>query len=99
VAEYYEDYCASGFRFEFDCDQLVVDRHCVVTEGNLRAVLPGRTLIQRGVDVEDPEAFYKTDMRICTLWRIDDGGKVLGEDTYKASEEFADGTFRKFDLG
>jgi hypothetical protein len=95
ISAYYRDYVRSGIRFEMDLEQLVVDRDCIVTEGRLRVALPGRTLMQRGVEVDDPDAYYTNEMRICTLWRIDDRGKVLGEDTYKASEEFSDSTLRK----
>jgi hypothetical protein len=89
VRTFYENFIASGAtRLEFDIDRLVVDRHCVLTEGVMKMAWPGSTLQARGIDVDDPAAFYLYEARMATLWPLDDDGLVIGEDTYTGSNGF-----------
>src|SRR5207302_3524606 len=90
VRGFYERFIASGAtRLQFDVDRLVVDRDCVLTEGLMRMAYPGRTLAARGIEVDDPEAFYLYEARMATLWPLDEQGLVRGEDTYTGSDGFA----------
>jgi len=96
VRTFYENFIASGAtRLEFDVDRLVVDRHCILTEGVMRMAWPGRTLAHRGVEVDDPDAFYLYEARMATLWPFDDDGMILGEDTYTGGDGFAGIATRK----
>jgi ketosteroid isomerase-like protein len=90
VRAFYAAYVASGaHRLEFDVDRLVVDADCVLTEGTMRIAYPGTLLKMLGHVVDDPEAFYLYQARMCTVWPMDAQGLVLGEDTYVAGDGFA----------
>jgi ketosteroid isomerase-like protein len=90
VRGFYEAFIASGAeRLQFDIDRLVVDRDCVLTEGLMRMAYPGRTLMARGVTVDDPDAYYLFEARMATLWPMDADGLARGEDTYTAGDGFA----------
>jgi hypothetical protein len=90
VRAFYERFVASGAtRLELDIDRLVVDRDCVVTEGVMRMAYPGRTLVARGIEVADPDAFYLYEARMATFWPIDEHGLARGEDTYTGGDGFA----------
>lgn len=89
VRAFYEDFIAGGAtRLELDVDRLVVDRHCVLTEGIMRMAWPGRTLAARGISVDDEDAFYLYEARMAVLWPIDDHGLVVGEDSYTGGNGF-----------
>ena len=90
VRAFYEAFVASGAtRLQLEIDRLVVDRDCVVTEGVMRMAYPGSTLRARGIDVDDADAFYLYEARMCTLWPMDEHGLARGEDTYTGSDGFA----------
>ena len=90
VRTFYDNFIASGAtRLQLDIDRLVVDRDCVLTEGVMRMAYPGRTLMARGIDVDDPDAFYLYETRMATQWPMDDQGKARGEDTYTGGDGFA----------
>jgi hypothetical protein len=96
VRKFYEDFIASGAtKLEFDIDRLVVDRHCILTEGVMKMAWPGATLAARGLPVDDPDAFYLYEARMATLWPFDDDGLVIGEDTYTGGNGFEGITDRK----
>jgi hypothetical protein len=98
VQKFYEDFAASGAdKLQLDTEWLVVDRHCIVTEGIMRMAYPGSTLAARGVPVDDPDAFYLYESRMCILWPIGDDGLFTGEDTYNASDGFVGIENRKLD--
>jgi Sigma-70 region 2 len=59
------------------------------TEGLMRMAYPGRTLVARGVEVDDPDACYLYEARMAVLWPMDDNGRVRGEDTYTSGDGFA----------
>lgn len=80
-----------------DTEWLVVDRHCIVTEGIMRMADPGATLAARGVPVDDPDASYLYESRICILWPIGEGGPFTGEDTNTATDGFLGIEDRKLD--
>lgn len=89
VQKFYEDFAASGAqRLQLDTEWLVVDRHCIVTEGTMRMAYPGSTLAARGVPVDDVEASYLYEARMCVLWPIGEDGLFTGEDTYTSADGF-----------
>lgn len=54
VRRYYSDFVASGSDvLEFEIDRLVLDDHCLVTEGFLKQILPGGYAKQIGLAVDD----------------------------------------------
>ena len=89
VQKFYEDFAASGAgKLQLDTEWLVVDRHCIVTEGTMRMAYPGATLAARGVPVDDVDAHYLYEARMCVLWPIGDDGLFTGEDTYTSTDGF-----------
>lgn len=98
VRRFYEDFAASGaYKLQLDIDRLVVDRHCIVTEGVMRMAYPGRTLGAMGIAVDDPDADYLFETRMNILWPIDADGNFTGEDTYTGQDGFAGIAGRKID--
>jgi hypothetical protein len=90
VRRFYSDFIASGAtRLAFDVERLVVDRHCILTEGLMRMAYPGSTLAARGIPVDDESAYYLFEARMATLWPFDDAGLIVGEDTYTGGNGFA----------
>ncbi len=89
VQKFYEDFAASGAqKLQLDTEWLVVDRHCIVTEGTMRMAYPGSTLAARGVPVDDVDASYLYEARMCVLWPIGEDGLFTGEDTYTSTDGF-----------
>lgn len=89
VRKFYEALFASGARrLQLDVERLVVDHHCVLTEGVMRIAYPGSFCQAAGHDVDDPEAYYLFETRMAILWPIDGDGKILGEDTYVERDGF-----------
>ena len=98
VRKFYEDFAASGaHRLQLDTDRLVVDRHCILTEGLMRMAYPGRTLLARGIEVDDPDAFYLFEARMAIVWPIGPDGLFIGEDSYMAGNGFDGIADRKLD--
>jgi ketosteroid isomerase-like protein len=89
VRKFYADYVASGaHRLEFEIDRLVVDDECVITEGVMRIAYPGSLLKMLGHPIDDPDAYYLYETRMCTLWPMTPEGLVRGEDTYNGGDGF-----------
>lgn len=100
VQKFYEDFAASGAeKLQLETEWLVVDRHCIVTEGTMRMAYPGATLAARGVPIDDPSAHYLYESRMCVLWPIGDDGLFTGEDTYTATDGFVGIEQRKLSSG
>jgi hypothetical protein len=98
VRTFYENFAASGaHRLQLDTDRLVVDRHCILTEGLMRMAYPGRTLLARGIAVDDPDAHYLFEARMAVVWPIGPDGLFIGEDSYVAGDGFAGIADRKLD--
>jgi hypothetical protein len=98
VQQFYEGFAASGAeKLEFDLDRLVVDRHCILTEGVMRMAWPARSLLAMGIEVEDPDADYLYEARMAVLWPIDEHGLFLGEDSYVGGDGFEGIAGRKID--
>ncbi len=89
VRRFYEDFIASGAtRLQLDIDRLIVDKHCILTEGVMRMAYPGSTLAARGIPVDDESAYYLYEARMATLWPFDENGMIVGEDTYTGGNGF-----------
>ncbi|WP_280833639.1 nuclear transport factor 2 family protein [Mycolicibacterium frederiksbergense] len=83
VQAYYEAFVAGGSNvLEFEITRLVVDDHCLVTEGFLKQIYPGAVAAAIGVPVDDEAGDYLVVFRQLLLWPIDENGLVLGEDSY-----------------
>ena len=89
VRKFYEDFIASGAtRLQFAIDRLVVDKHCILTEGVMRIAYPGARLAAYGITVDDPEAFYLYEAHMAVLWPINADGLFTGEDSYTGGNGF-----------
>ena len=98
VQQFYENFAASGaHKLHLDIDRLIVDRHCILTEGVMRMAYPGRTLQATGIDVDDPDAYYLYEARMAIVWPIGDDGLFIGEDSYTGSNGFDGIADRKID--
>lgn len=77
-------------QLEFDCDRVTVDEGSVFTEGTMRQVYPGRTLIAMGIEVDDPDAYYATEYRMAVVWPVDPlEERLTGEEVYSTGDAFA----------
>jgi hypothetical protein len=98
VRKFYEDFAASGaYKLNLDIDRLVVDQHCILTEGVMRMAYPGRTLEAMGIEVDDPGAYYLYQTHMAIIWPLGDDGLFIGEDSYTGGDGFAGIASRKLD--
>lgn len=98
VQEFYETFASTGAeKLQHDLDRLVVDKHCILTEGVMRMAWPGTTLLGMGIEVDDPEADYLYEARMAILWPLDEDGLFIGEDTYVGGDGFEGIAARKVD--
>lgn len=89
VREFYQSFIDSDcWRLCMDIDRLVVDEHCVITEGLMRIAYPGRVLNAIGHPVDDPDAYYLFETRMAIFWPMDEQGRVVGEDSYVSEDGF-----------
>ena len=95
VRRYYEGFFSiKGHFFENDCQRILVDDDCVVTESIMRMIKPGRIMGDEpfGPDTEpldpgeegafDREAHYLLEGRCLIIWPFDDELLLIGEDAY-----------------
>jgi hypothetical protein len=83
VRTYYTDFLATRTNIlEFEVQRLVVDDHCLVTEGLLKQIYPGAEAQRIGIPVDDADADYLVVFRQLLLWPIDANGLIEGEDSY-----------------
>jgi hypothetical protein len=98
VRQFYEGFAASGaHRLSLDIDRLVVDLHCILTEGVIRIAYPGSTLAAMGIEVDDAQASYLYETHMAIIWPVGDDGLFVGEDAYTGSDGFAGIADRKID--
>ena len=98
VRAFYEAFAASGaHKLQFDIDRLVVDRHCILTEGTMRMAYPGRTLAARGIAVDDLDAHYLYETNMAVVWPIGPDGLFIGEDSYSGRDGFEGIADRRID--
>lgn len=85
VRTYYTDFLATRSNvLEYALDKLVVDDHCLVTEGSLQQIYPGSFAAQIGIPVDDETADYLVVCRLVILWPVDENGLIQGEDSYSS---------------
>ena len=98
VQKFYEDFAAGGAeKLQHDLDRLIVDKHCILTEGVMRMAWPGKTLLAMGIEVDDAEADYLYETRMAILWPLDENGLFIGEDSYVGGDGFEGIANRKVD--
>jgi hypothetical protein len=90
VTRFYTDLIASGAtNLEYAVERLVVDDDCIATDGIMRIVYPGRALAAAGRAVDDVDAWYLYETRMGVFYPYDADGRMVGEDTYVATDGFA----------
>jgi hypothetical protein len=84
VRDYYEYFVGSGGAvFESPKDRVVVDDHNVVSEAEVRNVVPGSVAKRRGYEVPDDTGHYVVWFRNVVFFQFgDDPTRALGEDSY-----------------
>jgi hypothetical protein len=84
VVAYYEQFVGSGGAvFESPKDRVVVDDHNVVSEAEVRNVVPGSVAKRRGYRVPDESGHYVVCFRNVVFFEFgDDPTQALGEDSY-----------------
>jgi hypothetical protein len=99
VRKFYEDFAASGaHKLQHDITRLVVDRHCIFTDGVMRMAYPGKALAARGIEVDDVDAYYLFEAPLAIVWPINpDDGLFIGEDSYVGADGFAGIADRKLE--
>tara|TARA_R110002073_G_scaffold238551_3_gene399592 strand:- start:2734 stop:3300 length:567 start_codon:yes stop_codon:yes gene_type:complete len=76
------------YRIEHDINRVVVDRCCVITEGNMHIAYPGSLLQAMGYPVDDSDELYMYETQQLIVWPIDDAGLIAGEDSYSGEDGF-----------
>lgn len=78
---------AGGNQFEVVVEKIVVDDDAVITEGRVKQVSTGSSVLAAGVsqvkgrDVGDTDLFL-SNAQLITVWPADPDGKLIGEDIY-----------------
>jgi len=86
-------------RLEWAIDRVIVDEYSVFTEGLLRSAVPGCTLLEMGIEVDSPDAYYVAEDRCGVVWPIDAAtGLLKGEEIYTCSDELAGIEDRKISI-
>jgi hypothetical protein len=77
----------AGSNGEFNVYSLLVDKGCIVTMASVKQALRGSDLREKGIDIDDPEAFYLRRIHgMAVEWPfIEDGSLLLGENVYYGS--------------
>lgn len=89
VRGFYTAFANSGaHRLEYDTERVVVDDDCVVLEGVMRIIYPGRTLVAMGRTVDDPDGWYLYEDRMVVFWPYDADARLVGEDSYTVGVGF-----------
>jgi hypothetical protein len=87
VRGFYENFVAGGEGFfESRKSRIVVDDDTVVTETEMRQLVPGAVAAQRGYAIPDPDGHYLVFARTVILWPFNEAGELLGEDSYGSSD-------------
>ena len=87
VRGFYENFVAGGEGFfESRKSRIVVDDDTVVTETELRQLVPGAVAARRGYAIPDPDGHYLVYARTVILWPFNEAGELLGEDSYGSSD-------------
>lgn len=83
VRAFYQNIFDQGYnKLRYDTDRFVVQEHALFHEGNMHIVFPGKALVEMGLPVEDPDAYYVYSYRQAAVFHYDADGVCTGEDTY-----------------
>ncbi len=81
---------SGAHQLELDCQRVIADRDCVVTEGVMRMAYPGFALKAQGIEVDDEQAYYLYEARMGIVWPVDrEAGLLVGEESYTGADGFA----------
>jgi len=87
VRNYYIDFVRSGAAFfESSKARIVMDDDNIVTECEMRQLMPGSVALARGYQVPDPNGPYLTNLRTVIFWPFDEDARLVGEDSYGSSD-------------
>ncbi len=76
-------------QLELACDRVIADHESVLTEGVMKMAYPGRALAAIGIEVDDPDAYYLFQTRMCVVWPVDlESGLLVGEEVYSGTDGF-----------
>lgn len=86
-------------RIEHDIERVIVDHGGVYTEGIAKIAYPGRVLAARGIEVDDPDAYYVYLARMAIVWPVDpETGLLVGEESWTSGNGFDGIAERKISL-
>lgn len=94
VRGFYRDmFARGGQQFEVVVERIVVDDDAVITEGQVKIVHKGETLLAMGRHELDGEPLQASDLvlttaQLVTVWPADADGKLIGEDIYFGHDPF-----------
>ncbi len=94
VRGFYQDmFARGGQQFEVVVERIVVDDDAVITEGQVKIVHKGETLLAMGRHELDGEPLQASDLllttaQLVTVWPADADGKLIGEDIYFGHDAF-----------
>ncbi|EHI43592.1 hypothetical protein OPAG_06878 [Rhodococcus opacus PD630] len=78
-----------GVRLQYKVDRVLADRQAVSTEGEYLQAYPGRALIAKGIQVDDPDAYYAAACRMLLTWpRHATEPKLTGEEAWVDRDMF-----------
>ena len=95
VAAFYTNMIAvGGNQFEVVVEKIVADRANVITEGQVKQVQTGATLLAAGRNevagfAVKPADLFLTCAQLVTVWPSDVNGKLIGEDIYFGQDALA----------
>ncbi len=94
IRGFYSDMMArGGQQFEVVVDRIVVDDDAVITEGQVKQVYKGSTLLAMGMQELAgapiaPDDLIMTTAQLVTVWPADADGLLIGEDIYFGHDPF-----------
>jgi len=91
VRAFYDDMLVTGgaHQLQFRVERVLADRQAVITEGEYLQAYPGRSLIAKGITVDDPDAYYAAACRMLIVWpRHATEAKLTGEEAWVDRDMF-----------
>ena len=91
LREFYSGLIASGSnQFEYRIERIIIGDDTLVTEGEIKIPFQGSMLQAMGMTNVKPGAYYATSGRTVTFWPFSEDGRIMGEDIYSMTTDFAD---------
>lgn len=66
-----------------DDEVLMVSDWGLASEAFFNTYIRGRSLIEKGIEVDDPEGHYVLRQKFAMMWPYDDRGRMIGEHVYE----------------